>query len=695
MAMGGLAISAAISGLDAVQHGFGALIRSAAAAAAALEAAPKPRAARPAEPPKPKVRLPVWTEEFGQSVDAGLLSGIRDETAAAGRGAAEHALFLRLKAVLDPDPDEAPLAREIADFCAIPANAEAAAEIDAAVLLARVVRLARRLNRMAGGIQSLRAAADRAVADDAVRITGLLARIDDINGRIRHAENGLADCTALAAEREAAVTELSGILAIGRFQRENGDLVLFAGKGLSLIDRAPAIVTHVPVSSVAADTVFNPLLAGDSDLADAIAGGSLAGNLAMRDVVLPGMGDELDQLARAIAAAANRVHNRSGAPAREILGSRVFPAPERQRIVLGPGDVRLTLCGPEGEPAAAESLKSLLGGASATIAGIAAALGAFFSRVRPGGEAWAACEDGRIRIRIPESENLGLTLCDLDEAGAPADLPVALDSGGKGFPEETGRGFCHFLGLNDLLTLPSVSGRLESRPLPPNWRAANAVTLCFVLADGGTQILKTAIRETAAGLARRISGHVGLKAARISARVAAGPEGDRLVILQRNGRPFAVGEASPGGLLAALALAPPPTGAAFALAVRPGIAEDPRGLDFALPGGGPTLARALAQALGAPVRLRRAGETEARPRPPSAFAAEALAAVAARALAFDTERDTLGQVIATLENSRGRKGGLDLEAELAELALFQQAYGVSAKALDATRDLFKVLDSPG
>lgn len=170
-------------------------------------------------------------------------------------------------------------------------------------------------NSMVGGIQSRytmlreqRASADASVESIVTEVNTLTARIAELNLRISHEPTPGADNDA-RDQRNELVNQLSTLVGIQTFEDSNSLLTV-------VVDGAPAPLVAGTVSfdlTATKDPANNNYFKVEVQLGSPIdvttlRGGNLGAKLDMRDTVLPGIQQRLDQLAAGIQGQVNLVH---------------------------------------------------------------------------------------------------------------------------------------------------------------------------------------------------------------------------------------------------------------------------------------------------------------------------------------------------------------------------------------------------
>jgi flagellar hook-associated protein 1 len=160
----------------------------------------------------------------------------------------------------------------------------------------------------------VRATSDRFVAaqqDADARIRGQVEEINTLANRLasineRIANPGASGIIGLQDEQGEVLRELSQLVDIETIRLENGTMQVSFGRGKPLV---VANVAHAVTIQNEAGTGFARLYSGVTDVTAAIAGGSVAGLVAARDVQIPSYRASLDELAYTVAQQVNTLHD--------------------------------------------------------------------------------------------------------------------------------------------------------------------------------------------------------------------------------------------------------------------------------------------------------------------------------------------------------------------------------------------------
>ena len=220
------------------------------------------------------------------------------------------AFYRMLEASLGLPDDGNSLSGRISAFDA--ALISAAARPDSEARLSQVSDAARnmaaRLVSASKEVQASRARADDQIEAQVAQLNSTLKRVAELNVEIRAMAGGGRDASALMDQRQQAIDQISAIVPLREIPRDMGTVALVTATGAMLLDGAPAEFGFTPVGviapgmTMASGALFGITLNGRVvDVAGAnspIAGGSLAANFAIRDVLGVEAQAKLDAIAR-------------------------------------------------------------------------------------------------------------------------------------------------------------------------------------------------------------------------------------------------------------------------------------------------------------------------------------------------------------------------------------------------------------
>ncbi|MBL4917038.1 flagellar hook-associated protein FlgK [Szabonella alba] len=228
----------------------------------------------------------------------------------------------------------------------------------------------------AAAIQSARMDADAAIAVDVARLNNALDGIARLNADIAAMGAGRRDSSALQDQRQILIDQVAAIVPLRSLPDAQGRVALYSTGGAVLLDMQPRELGFTPAGVITADmTLASGALSGltldgqplRSDDGGPLAGGRLAANLAIRDVLAPGAQDLLDAMARDLV---ERFQDPALDPTRAPGGPGLFTD---QGAAFDPADMvglsqRLRLA-PAADPAQGGALWRLRDGLGATTPG--------------------------------------------------------------------------------------------------------------------------------------------------------------------------------------------------------------------------------------------------------------------------------------------------------------------------------------
>jgi flagellar hook-associated protein 1 FlgK len=175
---------------------------------------------------------------------------------------------------------------------------------DAARLMVqnRGEQVAGHLNRLAGGLEELRASGIQRLQDAVENLNRLAANVADLNRQIISAEAGGGTAADLRDSRDRALDELAKLTPVQVVERQNGGVGVMIG-GITLVDDTVTRALSIdlaPGNTRVVRTDTGTLLDGTD--------GQIGALIQLLDTEIPGMRDQLDTLARGIVQSVNELH---------------------------------------------------------------------------------------------------------------------------------------------------------------------------------------------------------------------------------------------------------------------------------------------------------------------------------------------------------------------------------------------------
>ncbi|MBL9098396.1 MAG: flagellar hook-associated protein FlgK [Alphaproteobacteria bacterium] len=299
------------------------------------------------------------------------------------------------------------------------------------------------ISGMASNIQALRQDANTQLTTGVGTVNGLIARIYELNGRIKTALSQGDTSTGLLDQRDMAITELSKFLDIRTYEQGDGRIYVSLADGTSIVSDLSSELRYPGPSAVTAATSFPSLTLqrinpeGGNDVGPAVAlegrirGGEFRGLLDMRDRALPDLAEQLGLVGSALVEQLNAVHNNSSSvPAPASLTGRNTGLFATDALNFT-GNATIAVVDAQG--GLVQRLDLNLAGI-ATVGDLVTAINAGL-----GGAATASFSNGALSITAAGGNGVAL----LQDPTTPA--------------SRGGRGLSQFFGLNDLVTSASPS----------------------------------------------------------------------------------------------------------------------------------------------------------------------------------------------------------------------------------------------
>lgn len=190
------------------------------------------------------------------------------------------------------------------------------------------------ISGMATNIQGLRQDANTQLTTDISTANGLIARIYELNRGIKQAISGGDTATGLLDQRDNAIAELSKFMDVRTNEQTDGRVFVSLSDGTTLVSDMSSELRYQGPSAVSAATSFPQLSLqrvdpeARTDIGPAVAlegriqGGEMRALLDMRDKALPDLAEQLGLVGAALVEQLNAVHNDSSSvpPATSMTG---------------------------------------------------------------------------------------------------------------------------------------------------------------------------------------------------------------------------------------------------------------------------------------------------------------------------------------------------------------------------------------
>lgn len=583
------------------------------------------------------------------------------------------------------------------------------------------VNYTEKLHGMSNEVQELRKQVDVSLADSVARVNDLLGVVADLNNKIVRDKVTIGNIADLEDKRDLALQQLSELLEIQVFTRENGASVVFTTSGTSLIDNSAVAADHVAVTNVSpwqtkAGDGFTAITVNGIDITSEVRQGRIKGLLELRDGVLPDLQSEMDELAKTMRDEVNTVHNRGTSHPEmnySVTGTRRFIDSGTQAISLTGGAVRMVLTNRGGAQVASGDLSEAMVDAGEAANGpwtIDAVASGMQTWLRSNGAASATVavgSDGKFAINLNDRS---LSLNFRDQATATVgdtaeDATVAFDADGDGgVTEESVSGFSNFLGLNDFFIADRTNWIWESAELAQGLNVGVGGTLNFSDTSNGINFasLTVALSDTIEDIADHINQNATLSQY-FKAEVV--PEGgnQRLRVKSLVGDEMAIAQTGGTTVLDALGIRKSTVGLSNLVTVRSDIVVSPQKIargaveystDLAayfVSTGDNRTANQLADIFTEGVSFDLAGKLSGTERTFADYAATILAQNANEAANVKVQMDYQKGLHGAMKLKSDEYSAVNLDEELAKLMIYQQAYTASAKVIQTTQAMLEVL----
>lgn len=315
--------------------------------------------------------------------------------------------------------------------------------------VARINAFGEEIGGLAENIQVMRLDASTQIAETTAKINGLLKRVDFLNPLIVKETISTGDAGGLIEQRAQALSELAELIDISIVNTGNGKISINTESGVTLLGTTRRELQYNPPGTVTSSTPFPPISVYDVDptsgslsttgvtLDGDISSGELAALLNMRDVELVAMAEELGSLASSVMNEFNRVHNEnvSGPPPNSLTGINVGALSTDPHNFTGQSTFAVT----DSSGTLVNSVTIDFGVTGPNFSDVITAVNAGL-----GGDGTVSLTNGEL--------SFGATV-------ATSGISISQVAGNES--DRGGRGFSHFFGMNNLIDARS-SGQYET-----------------------------------------------------------------------------------------------------------------------------------------------------------------------------------------------------------------------------------------
>ena len=654
-------------------------------------------------------------------VDEGLLKNIRTELAELNKFTVQDDFFARTQDLFGKPGENSSLSHLFENFTS--ALELLAVSPDKSLEKAEVVRQAQdvtfALQNMSETIQELRQQADVAIADIVTEMNKIVASIDQLNEDIITNGSVGRDVTDLKDQRDQQIDKLSELVDIRFFFRSDDDVVVFTSGGRTLVDTIPPKITHSAASSVSASTtknegdfsgIFVGTIVARNDITSELRGGQLKGLVDLRDDILANMQSQLDEFAAEMRDVFNQIHNRgvSFPGAQTYAGTRNFVRSAEQTITFnGTDDTTVVLFDASGNQTAQTTIRTLNSDvATISIANLATQLQTFLRANGAANATVAISTTNKLDINL---NTPAVNLSFRDETATTngstlEDAVIAFDANGDGATNETVNGFSNFFGFNDFFVDNLAENTYESNVLVSTFTASSSA-LTFRDASGTLtgSPLTVAAGTSLEDLATLITNSV----TDVTATIVTDGSGVRLRISHDNGSSMTVTQAAGNTFLTDINLHLADVRVAGTLNVRADIASTPAKLstgavlwdadrgaagEYFMSIGENSVIDALAEAFSASNQFDTAGGLATAKTTFAEFATKIVSENARLAATNESSIDRQRSLTESLQFKSDSARGVNLDEELSDLIIFEQAFAAAARVISVIQRMFETLE---
>ena len=662
----------------------------------------------------------VQISEITRRVDEGLLKNIRIELAELNKFTVQDDFFARTQDLFGKPGENSSLSHLFENFTS--ALELLAVSPDKSLGQAEVVRRAQdvtfALQNMSETIQELRQQADVDIADTVTEMNKIVASIDQLNEDIITNGSVGRDVTDLKDQRDQRIDRLSELVDIRFFFRSDDDVVVFTSGGRTLVDTIPPKITHSAASSVSASTtknegdftgIFVGTIVARNDITSELRGGQLKGLVDLRDDILANMQSQLDEFAAEMRDVFNQIHNRgvSFPGAQSYAGTRTFVRSAEQTITFnGTDDTTVVLFDASGNQTAQTTIRTLNSDvATITIANLATQLQAF---LRANGAATATVAISTTNKLDINLNTPAINLSFRDETATTngstlEDAVIAFNANAAGPTDETVNGFSNFFGFNDFFVDNLAENIYESNVLVSTFTvSASALTFrdsSGTLGSPLTVDAGTSLEDLATLITNSVTD--------VTATIVTDGSGVRLRIAHDNGSSMTVTQAAGNTFLTDINLHLADVRVAGTLNVRADIASTPAKLstgavlwdadrgaagEYFMSIGENSVIDALAEAFSASNQFDTAGGLATAKTTFAEFAGKIVSENARLAATNESSIDRQRSLTESLQFKSDSVRGVNLDEELSNLIIFEQAFAAAARVISVIQRMFETLE---
>ncbi|MCP4394137.1 MAG: flagellar hook-associated protein FlgK [Alphaproteobacteria bacterium] len=666
----------------------------------------------------------VRTLAFDRVVDESLIKGLRGETGESKYLETKNQYMLRVVDLFGQPADNNSISHKVTDlksaFDELSTNVSKISAQSNAVNAASGV--ASQFRELSTFLQEQRAATEDRIDSIADRMNTLLQNIDTLNTEISRIDMvGMQSSDGFKDQRDSALLELSGYLDITTFTRETGEVVVMTQSGTPLLHKDSSEISYALGGSNSAWTShaggeIGGFYAGEYDITNQIRSGELKGLIELRDETLPNMQSELDELAAVMRDELNQVNN-SGTSfpsmTSDMTGSRTFMNSSAQTVRMKSGDVKLVITDSQGKQTAAGSLLRDLNmpAGGETVDEMAARMQTWL-RDPSGGNlvnaTVAVNGNGKFDIDLHSTEH-SISFRDetsTDKGSEHQDAILEFDMDADGNYDTEHEGFSNFLGLNNLFDVPDRNWIYDSKMIGKgvNLGVSATATLSFSDEDGlrfGS--INVEKNDTLHDIAAAINDDPSINT-RLKATVVEENGQYRLRVMQLDSKEMAITEDTGTGLLDRLGIGASYVATSTNMNVRDAIENNPTEIskgavqydtssgEYFVSAADNETAIQFSNVFEKEITFKGSGTLAAGGYTITDFATSFVSGAAEEADNVASLYSYQKGITDELTYRNAEVSGVNLDEELSQIMIYQNAYAAAARIISATQKLFDILD---
>lgn len=592
-------------------------------------------------------------------------------------------------------------------------------------LLNNAQTIASRLNSISTEIQKLRGDADLSISGSVDDINTLLTSLDELNDNIvKYKVLGYDGVADLEDKRDQALRSLSEKIDITYFKRDNGALVIQTQNGINLLDNAPHYLSHTAVAQTSPTSTYaggeiSGIYVSGQDITNYIKDGEIKGLIEIRDVILPSLQSQLDELAGSLKNEINAIHNQGTAyPATpsSLTGTRTIIDAEKQRIKIEDGDVRFSIFDKDGKQVATTTLTGGLGFSEGTIEEMTTALQDWLTSPAGANMPQAVAKvdkDGHLVIDTGDSD---YSISIMDQATSTpgseqGSVTVKFAGNNSTNYDREFSGFSNFFGMNDFFTSENTESIYDSKVVSRNLNLGlkEQVVLGFSTPGEGVNFGTITVNpnDSLSDIVSKINNDPTLNQT-IRASLVPNGDGYMLRIVNTTGEQMEIsenrmnGDPAPG-LIDKLGLQPSNATVSSSLQVRENLVNQPN----LIVGGSPefnensgeyqlnpaqnNIANQLANVFSTTHTFAQSGTIAKTTTTLGTYAATFVGSIATQTSNTESNLAYQQELTNSISTKEAKISGVDVDEELGQMIMFQQTYAASAKAFTAAKEILDML----